>query len=114
MTTTQHTPGPWNFKQITQGSLKDNYAIGGHWLDGLGGEYEGFVGNCIREENARLIAAAPELLGELETELVYNGQARIALMQPNVPDFPGRIELIKTLEGRADAILAAINKATGA
>lgn len=94
MTTTQHTPGPWNFKKITQGSLKDNYAIGGHWLDELGCEHEGFIGTSIREANARLIAAAPELLEACIASHTSKTQA----------------ELNRAVE----LIAAAINKATGA
>ena len=60
MKTTQHTPGPWKFESGTIRSVPANY-----WLASM----NSFEGAVNHEANARLIAAAPELLAALE--LIY-------------------------------------------
>lgn len=63
MSNTTHTPGPWateGFDQI--------YASTGNFYGGLivGGNEEDIVAQCVMPHNARLIAAAPDLLGALQ------------------------------------------------
>ena len=64
MTDTQHTPGPWHWDGDVCSYDKENEAP---WLCSsednpiLSGEI-----GCDTEANARLIAAAPDLLGALE------------------------------------------------
>lgn len=60
---TKHTPGPWRFELSTKTirSVPTNY-----WLATMD-SWDGAVDN---EANARLIAAAPELLAELKRSSV--------------------------------------------
>ena len=65
MTQATHTPGPW------AASLAE-WHNGAPWLIGapvseyLPAEAERHIGNAYKEANARLIAAAPDLLAALE------------------------------------------------
>lgn len=70
-TTTQHTPGPWHVEK----SL-GRYEI---WPKDSG-QTHSFVGVVQRELDARLIAAAPELLSTLQSVSDYF--AKIDEMQP--------------------------------
>ena len=54
----QHTPGPWTADWDDSGQWYVN--IGG--LSVSGNALRGDSGNCVESANARLIAAAPELL----------------------------------------------------
>jgi hypothetical protein len=61
----RHTPGPWTFGVRRDGSI---------WLSigdpkGRGAHYQGDL--VATPEDARLIVAAPELLGELQKLLAY-------------------------------------------
>jgi hypothetical protein len=82
MSNTQHTPGPWaaeGFDQI--------YASTGNFYGGLimGANGEDIVAQCVLPHNARLIAAAPELLEfaewvlSLKTGGMIEGRARAAI-----------------------------------
>ena len=55
---TQHTPGPWQYKR-TSGF---DYGSTAYWVPGI-------CTNIDTEANARLIAAAPELLEALKAVL---------------------------------------------
>ncbi len=93
MTTTQrtHTPGPWEYALST-----DKYVI----RTGLNkGAPIGFTTGAIRvaQANARLIAAAPELLEALQ----YLIQGR-----------PGEAQFDRLYDARVNAARAAIAKAT--
>lgn len=59
---TKHTPGPWRVKD--NGSMEGPHVYGPvHPIDG--GDYAplaGYKGGALSEADARLIAAAPELL----------------------------------------------------
>jgi hypothetical protein len=56
----KHTPGPWTFD-------KDNLNI---YANGMVAETYGHTHNGERHANARLIAAAPELLEALEALMI--------------------------------------------
>jgi len=63
----EHTPGPWRqYAPVVSGKRDRNYRAitggDGVFLDKTGFELTGF----IRESDARLMAAAPELLEKLE------------------------------------------------
>jgi len=61
----KHTPGPWSVEQNTYGSIvcKDGKSMIAIWPEGLGGP------SFPHEANARLVAAAPELLEALITKV---------------------------------------------
>ena len=84
-----HTPGPWTFTPDPHGSL-DDYMVGP--LDGPADA----VAVCSSKD-ARLIAAAPELLKELSEVLAWATVERGPLRKQEI-----------------DSIRAAIAKATGA
>lgn len=76
--TDQHTPGPWRFEESTKTvrTVLQNY-----WLVRLDSWDAGEVNH---EANARLIAAAPDLLEALElalvaTDGVWEDKARAAI-----------------------------------
>ena len=57
-----HTPGPWVYGKRTDGTIwqsRGNPATGPHWQDDFHG----------KEDDARLIAAAPDLLNALKFAL---------------------------------------------
>ena len=108
MNKSQHTPGPWQFVAIPRQDHEDGSVTVPHFrVDGDG--WEGLytdsmmpVGIDEREANARLIAAAPELLSATQGLLLWLADETIA----------------RRLEGREDcgpvkAALAAIAKARG-
>lgn len=62
-TKTKHTAGPWTYRETA-----DTFKIG-HPVFGVGPKIDGavwFVAENVDEADARLIAAAPELLKTLE------------------------------------------------
>lgn len=75
--TNQHTPGPWRFEESTKTirAVPQNY-----WLATM----DSWDGAVDHEANARLIAAAPDLLEALELALVatdgnWEDRARAAI-----------------------------------
>ena len=91
--TTQHTPGPWIVLNT------GNPERGSAWRDvcSMGTEFTpSYVGEAL-EHDARLIAAAPELLAALQ-----QAQTLLHSMTLDPEDYPV-----------TDAIHAAIAKATG-
>ena len=95
-----HTPGPW----LTQAS--DVYNEAGQVVcDPHPNDYQiragaGRIPGSEREANARLIAAAPEMLNALELAL-----ATIERLKPSKP--------YDSTQGTRDVINAAITRATG-
>jgi hypothetical protein len=83
--TTQHTPGPWKYLR-TSGF---DYGSTAYWIPGI-------CGNVKDEANARLIAAAPDLLEALKV-------ARHMIVEDGTP--------IGWSVSRLDEVIA---KATGA
>jgi hypothetical protein len=61
--TKQHTPGPWKYLR-TSGF---DYGSTAYWVPGI-------CGNVKDEANARLIAAAPDLLEALQHLMVAHGE----------------------------------------
>ena len=103
----QHKSGPWVY---------EDYSMDGK-LFVVPGDYIGTI--CSIEArgsqsvaNARLIAAAPELLGALEV-----AEANLTNIQPHIANGVVREEFIAILDGYIDPILsatrAAIAKAKG-
>ena len=62
----QHTPGPWKTEQRT---TKGEFVTETH-IVASDGSHIAEVSPCQIEENARLIAAAPDLLGACNAALV--------------------------------------------
>jgi hypothetical protein len=67
---TKHTPGPWVLDDIAHSHVDADYHIidagKGYHLDGEGSD--GFnLSGCMSLDDARLIAAAPDLLAALES-----------------------------------------------
>jgi hypothetical protein len=103
MSEIKHTPGPWILDDA------DNHAYfidhDYHFIDAgngfLGSDGSGFsLSGCMSESDARLIAAAPELLAALIRARVYVGM---------VTEFDKDDPIFSAI----DAIDAAIAKATG-
>lgn len=91
-----HTPGPWH--------IRGKQSIRGH-----GGEYIAKTNWQNGEANARLIAAAPDLLEALETSLAFVAAwAGVYQLNHELKDFhPKHAEVIAQIK-------VAIAKATGA
>lgn len=92
MSETKHTPGPWEISPVRTHD-GNSMVVGG--MD----RAFGLVAECVVDEDARLIAAAPEMLDALLQAQIY-------------------IEADEAVHGRqfgdGNAIRAAIAKATGA
>jgi len=106
--TTKHTPGPW----VHRPGQTD-----GHWIIGLpndipeciglrGDEYMCVSGICT-EPDARLIAAAPELLEALQALVSDAEDAEVFSRQQGFHDIAAE------RRGRINAAFAAIAKAKG-
>ncbi len=69
MTNTKHTPAPWYFEPYSdERGTSYGYVIGARKLRSIA-VTTGKAGSCLQDENeanARLIAAAPELLAALQ------------------------------------------------
>lgn len=64
--TTQHTPGPWEIDgEYVQQAGQASVAVCDVMVMDEGGD-KGWYRGSVTQANARLIAAAPELLGALE------------------------------------------------
>ena len=88
----QHTPGPWMYREA--------YSRIGYMIEA---EPNGFtVGEAMTAYDARLIAAAPELLRELRSALFY------------IESYGGEVTANYAAGGNLDAVKATIAKATGA
>lgn len=108
-----HTPGPWMVASDFQHHHGDGW--GGYWQ--IDGESDSIACNqyCYAnrdpktsEANARLIAAAPEMLDALRlTERALTS----AFGEPTIP--PGALESGRGMEA-IHAVRAAVAKATGA
>lgn len=82
----KHNPGPWHFHQAT--------ATDGAWI--IKRADNGYIASSMSEEDACLIAAAPELLAMLQA-LVETGELR----QLGVEDFSQIETLIAKATGGA-------------
>lgn len=74
---TKHTPGPWMF----DATLKGDGSFGGSYIVSNNAKRTWPLAEVYREDNARLIAAAPELLEALKALVAdlkpYMGQGRM-------------------------------------
>lgn len=104
MAQTQHTPGPWMAKRAPDGPI-DIFDSRGRDVVTL---YGGGVESESKEANARLIAAAPDMLVALKRLVEWNGKRGFA--SPEAPDelLPPEEQSIEVAEG-----MAAIAKAEG-
>lgn len=114
----KHTPGPWTI------SKHGNYLS---IMDGSGDAVRGPATVCglyqnrdTTEANARLIAAAPDLLAELKEALIHIRCAAISVSnKPLTKDFPETGEKLvirgqgDVLRAVAESIEAVIRKAEG-
>jgi hypothetical protein len=112
MTQTKHTPAPWKASLYKGGAsvIKDVAdegmgQRGGHCIAVMSG------GGLADDANARLIAAAPELLEALTYAQSAMSQTVVALY--NAPEFERRKSEITELHTCINECLAAIAKATG-
>ena len=99
---TTHTPGPWNF---AKSDIDGRYSIYGNGPLAYCGDTGAVDGDG--EANARLIAAAPDLLAALQTAenaLRYSAQEAAGRV---------RSEIVGGWLYHADQCRAAIAKATG-
>ena len=62
---TEHTPGPWELRQSTLGHIGDSYYFLDHVQGGEGYSHVRFQPDEVSDADARLIAAAPDLLAVL-------------------------------------------------
>ena len=60
-----HTPGPWELRQSTRGHMGDSYYFLDHVQGGEGYSHVRFQPDEVSDADARLIAAAPDLLAAL-------------------------------------------------
>jgi hypothetical protein len=86
--TARHTPGPWDYEQSLRG---DGVPIPYSWqvlaeIAPPPGVDEAFmhVADCETEANARLIAAAPDLLAALRECITDDGAAALASDDPEM------------------------------
>ena len=100
MTDTQHTPGPWVIDRNPVEHL--GFTIGVPASEAMPPASQRHIGNVFYAANARLIAAAPELLAALQD--LAEEAARSVYPQPDKPDSAWA----KLVRARA-----AIAKATG-
>ena len=69
---TQHTPGPWFIERRTYDNETTYYCVTASDGHGWSGNRYMSVSGCIDEHDARLIAAAPELLEALHGMLALD------------------------------------------
>ncbi len=100
-----HTPGPW--MAVNKGRHWNNESID-NWIITYGNVEEQIVDHCYEEADAKLIAAAPDLLAAcraaesiLDSLMIDEDTRKAGLWQG-----PGPARVVATL-------LAAIGKATG-
>lgn len=91
MDESNHTPGPWRISESVHPQNACINIVAGEWGDDIASLYgpdrgvtqdeSGVWGDHpIREANARLIAAAPELLAELRRDLAFVRDMKAALV----------------------------------
>jgi hypothetical protein len=76
---TKHTPGPWHVNSVDGsqwaviGPATTHQGCGAYICDMVNGSLEinAYIGHLEADANARLVAAAPELLAQLQTALRY-------------------------------------------
>ncbi len=118
---TKHTPGPWRYRQPLAAAMRGQAVRSLEVLtEGPNGIYKPYIadvrsldadGNDNTEANARLIAAAPDLLAALGACLTYladlNGSEWIA------GDGPGEADMRQRAKGLQRAAFKACKSARG-
>ena len=75
---TKHTPGPWMF----DATLKGDGSFGGSYIVSNNAKRTWPLAEVYREDNARLIAAAPELLEALKAMVaIWEGPRELAALR---------------------------------
>ena len=75
---TKHTPGPWMF----DATLKGDGSFGGSYIVSNNAKKTWPLAEVYREDNARLIAAAPELLEALKAMVaIWEGPRELAALR---------------------------------
>jgi len=71
--TAQHTPGPWRLHPVNDTAV---IAMDGTGVAGMAGDYDDTDTWPIMEANARLIAAAPDMLAACKglLDIIYDSQ----------------------------------------
>jgi hypothetical protein len=117
MSEAQHTPGPWVADvSMVSGRVKNSVFSGPHKNQILSTARDPYGDdNAVAEANARLIAAAPDLLAALEDLLTFDRVERPAFRSKpmGASGSEARIQQDKMV-ALEDAARAAIAKATGA
>lgn len=103
-----HTPGPWAFRPETSAIVGATHHVGENYAyETIGHLSESiFIDASEREANARLIAAAPDLLAALENIISLAERGAKSGNDPEMTDI--------WLRGDIAAARAAIARATGA
>ena len=94
----KHTPGPWEAQRDPNAIMADDWCIGAQ------GQID-MVAVCS-ERDARLIAAAPDLLEALQKFVAWSE----AENNPKDTTFWERVEMLKDLDAAASAALAKATK----
>ena len=128
---TKHTPGPWRVTNIKDGAIdvwttaeqhgticripKGEKGMGPYGPSRPTGTYGSIVDPCEREANARLIAAAPETLAELDAAQAALDRAAsfVADLAGWADDPMGADAEAEELAEQASKARAAIAKAEG-
>lgn len=109
-----HTPGPWTFRPDPDAKMRATCA---YWIDGAPTYDNATIGSPIAdvrnlgapsEANARLIAAAPEMLEALEQAAMDYGELQAYMRAAKEPE--AQINVVKK---RLAACLELIAKAEG-
>ena len=80
-----YTPGPWNVVDRT--TYPDSMGVPARWeIDQSSGDEPFWVALAIKEDNARLIAAAPDLLDKLKQADALIMQMATVILNDKVAD----------------------------
>lgn len=100
-----HTPGPWRYNGGSTGCVQRDYEGEFHMVASVYGERgpEGISSSSELKANARLIAAAPELLVALNELFVFHEFGDVLVTSSKIEEISAAV----------DRARAAISKATG-
>jgi hypothetical protein len=106
MTQAQHTPGPWHVVDLgLEHGTWVSATAEGYGIRGDGSHYMQVCASAIGEANARLIAAAPELLAAAKLFVAYDAATdddHVAMMLNYADALEAAIAAIAKAEGRND------------
>jgi hypothetical protein len=103
-----HTPGPWTLQNADDA---DPWNLGSMWVTDASARV--MIADPENNDDARLIAAAPDLLAALQAMLAEHEQSAAAQVAGAIPDGhdPAKVVVVEFCE-HADAARDAIAKAT--